>query len=69
MLNKLSLEFRVALKRLGVDVLRRGVRSSALFSNFYLYESEGVVREKCQDVSILLPACTSMSAAIFFDAQ
>jgi hypothetical protein len=30
--------------RIGVDVLRRGVGQSTLFSNLYLYESEGELR-------------------------
>ena len=38
----------------------------ALFSILYLYESEGVVREKCRGIGILLPACTSTDAATFF---
>ena len=64
--HKSSLDFRVALKRLWVEVLRRGAGLSALFSNLYLYESERVVREKCWGVSTLLPACTSTDAATFF---
>ena len=45
---------------------QEGCRSSALFSIWYLYESEGLVREKCRGVGILLPACTSTDAATFF---
>ena len=42
---------------------QEGRRSSALFPNFYLYESEGVVQEKCWGVGILLIACTSTNVA------
>jgi hypothetical protein len=49
-----------------IEVLRRGADLPAFFSNLYLYKSEGVVREKCQGVGIILPACTSPDAATFF---
>ena len=48
---------------------QEGRRTSALFSILYLYESEGVVREKCRGVDSLLPACTSTDAASFFGIQ
>ena len=58
--------FRVALEWGEGRGTQEGRRSSALFSILYLYESEGVVREKCRGVGSLLPACTSMDAATFF---
>ena len=46
--------------------MQDGRRSLALFSILYLYESEGVVRDKCWGVGILLLACTSTDVATFF---
>ena len=59
--------FRVVLEWGEGRGTQEGRWYSALFSIFYLYESEGVVREKCQIVGILLPACTSTDAATFFE--
>ena len=42
-----SLELRVVLGSLGVEVLRRGTLTT-LFSKLYLYESEGNNRGKCR---------------------
>ena len=56
---KLTLEFRVALQRLVVEVLRRGAGLLALLSNLYLYE-------QVLAVGTLLLTCTSTDAATFF---
>ena len=63
---KPSLAFRVVLEQGQGRGTQEGHRLSVLFSILYLYESEGVVQEKCQDVGTLLPACTSMDVATFF---
>lgn len=50
---KPPLVFRVVLAQGVSRGTQEGCRSSALFSILYLYESEGVVREKCRGVGTL----------------
>ena len=50
---KPPLAFRVVLEQGDGRGTQEGHRSSALFSKLYLYENEGVVREKCQGIGTL----------------
>ena len=63
---KPPLAFRVVLEQGDGRGTQEGHRSLALFSILYLYESEGVFREECWGVGILLPTCTSTDAGTFF---
>ena len=62
MLSQDFSQFRSVLEQGEDRGTHEGRQSSALFSILYLYESEGVVREKCRGVGILLGIVDASSA-------